>query len=434
MSLSRKFVILLIATVVSIALANILAFYVFYNSFIRLYLAEKIDSRQSVTIEYINNIIERQTLEDIDNIFNDVEFEFFDLLDVNDGNISLENQENVNIVVDYLRKSGVSTKYIEEVIPENSLEKVLFDMKQMDSPESNFVSRMLYSILIFNACLLIAFTSIVFFLSRKIIKPIKNATEQITKLRPWKDKYHIHYNKKDEIGLLVESINALGTKLSVQEKIRSRLLADISHELKTPITSIQCYLEWISDGVIKLSDGNLDAIIWEMNRLVELVNKIMQYEKFENSEIILNKWSYNPYEIISWVVETLQPLLSENHQEVHIIGSKNIEILCDKNLFTQLSYNLIWNFRKYAWEDKLLTIFISTEKISFSDNGKWISKGQIDFLFDKFYQGKIEKSWNINERGIWVWLSIVKKILDSHDWKAKIKSDTGKWFTFEIFF
>jgi capsular polysaccharide biosynthesis protein len=84
MSLSRKFVIVLIISVCSIAIVNIVAFYVFYNSYIKLYLSDKIDSRQSVTIEYINNIIEQQTLEDIDDIFSDVELEFFELLDLSE--------------------------------------------------------------------------------------------------------------------------------------------------------------------------------------------------------------------------------------------------------------------------------------------------------------------------------------------------------------
>jgi hypothetical protein len=105
MSLSRKFVLLLLISICSIAILNIAAFYVIYSINIKIYLSEKINERKDVTIEYINNIIERQTLDDIDDIFSDVEFEFFDLLDINDGTIPLGNTENVNILVDYLRKS-----------------------------------------------------------------------------------------------------------------------------------------------------------------------------------------------------------------------------------------------------------------------------------------------------------------------------------------
>ena len=87
--LSRRFIYLLLGSVPALAIVNLLAFTIFYNSFIRLYLSEKIDSRQDITLEYINNIIERQTLEDIDDIFSNAELEFFELLDVNDGKIPL---------------------------------------------------------------------------------------------------------------------------------------------------------------------------------------------------------------------------------------------------------------------------------------------------------------------------------------------------------
>jgi len=150
MSLARKFVIVLTSSILSIALLNILAFYVFYNSYIRLYLSEKISSRQNVTIEYINSIIEKQALDDINTIFSDAELEFFDLLDISDGSIALEGEENVNIVVDFLLKSGVSPKYIEEVIPENNLEKVLESLKNPDSPESKFIKRLTLSLILVN--------------------------------------------------------------------------------------------------------------------------------------------------------------------------------------------------------------------------------------------------------------------------------------------
>lgn len=432
MSLSRKFVIVLIISVCSIAIINIAAFYMFYNSYIRLYLAEKIESRQNVTIEYINNIIERQTLEDIDDIFSDVELEFFELLDLSDGNIALEKEENVNVVVDYLVKSWVGSKYIEEIIPENNLEKVLELLKDKNSPEKKFITRLSLSLVLTNIIALLAIAIWVLYFTKKIILPIKKATWEIKSLKFWKESQTIHYTKKDEIWLLIQSINGLNSRLSIQEKIRSRLLADISHELKTPITSIQCYLEWISDWVIKLTDDNLNSITSEMTRLTELVNQIMEYEKFENSEMVLKKEAHNPYELIAAIVQTQFPTLKESWQIINISGSKNIEIYLDKDLFTQLVYNLIWNFKKYAWNKKTLTIEIIWKWITFSDNWMGIAKKEVPYLFEKFYQGKKEKSWNISLRWIWVWLSIVKKIILAHGWRWKVSSDLWKWFSYSI--
>ena len=157
MSLSRKFVIMLVSCVLSIAIVNIAAFYVFYSSYISLYLSEKISARESITIEYINNIIERQTLEDIDNIFNDVEIEFFELLDNNGWEIPLMEQENVSIVVEYLAKSWVSAKFIEEVIPENNLEKILTLLRDPESPESKFIKRLFISLVLTNIITIILY-------------------------------------------------------------------------------------------------------------------------------------------------------------------------------------------------------------------------------------------------------------------------------------
>lgn len=434
MSLSRKFVLLLVSCVLSIAIVNIAAFYVFYSSYISLYFSEKISARESITIEYINNIIERQTLEDIDNIFNDVEIEFFELLDNNQWEIPLEKTENVNIVVEYLAKSWVSSKYIEEVIPENNLEKILTLLRDPNSPESNFIKRLFISLVLTNIVTILLLAFWVFYFTRKIILPIKRATTQIANLRPWESKNIIRYEKKDEVWLLIKSINGLNTRLSIQEKIRSRLLADISHELKTPITSIQCYLEWISDWVIELSEKNLESITSEMWRLTQLVNQIMEFEKFENSKIELIKKAYNPYDIIYSITETQKTQLELTHQTISVDWSKNIELFFDKDLFTQLVYNLISNFRKYAWEWSHLAIIISWKEILFSDNGRWISKKEIPFLFEKFYQGKKEKTWNIEIRGIWVWLSIVKKIVSTHWWRSYVVSDVDTGFSFAIKF
>jgi len=117
---------------------------------------------------------------------------------------------------------------------------------------------------------------------------------------------------------LINAINGLNKRLSVQENIRTRLLADISHELKTPITSIQCYLEGISDGVIKLDGKTLPSITEEMKRLINLVNKIMDYEKFDNKNLEANLQEENVSDILKLVVETHKKRLKENHQRIKI--------------------------------------------------------------------------------------------------------------------
>jgi signal transduction histidine kinase len=126
--------------------------------------------------------------------------------------------------------------------------------------------------------------------------------------------------------------------------------------------------------------------------------------------------------------------LKENKQRIKVTWDDNLIKKVDIDLFIQVVHNIIWNFLKYAWRNTLLKINITKNYIDFTDNWVWIKNSEVPFLTEKFYQWNIEKSWDINSRWIWVWLSIISKIVISHWWKYEIKSDKDKWFTFKIYF
>lgn len=433
MSLVRKFLILLLSSIFIIVVVNILAFYVFYWSYLKIYLAEKIESRDKITLDYVNWIIQKQTADDVDNIFSDTELEFFELLENNKWQIPLNKQENIDIVINYLIKNWVTPKYIEKIIPTDNFWKVLNSLKDKKSPEYKFITKLTISILFTNIIAIFFIAIIIFVFTRKIVLPIKDVTDKIKVIEIWKDVWEIkYYNKKDEVWLLINAINWLNQKIKLQDDIKNRLMADISHELKTPITSIQCYLEWILDWVIKLNSKNLTSITEEMGRLINLVNKIMDYEKFENKDLILNLTKENVWDIIKKIVETHKKKLKENKQMIKVVWDEYLEINLDKSLFKQVVHNLIWNFMKYSWKRTLLTINITKKFIDFSDNWSWIKKSEIPFITEKFYQWNIEKTGDIENRWIWIWLSIIKKIIETHNWKVEIKSDIWKWFSFKI--
>lgn len=441
MTLSRKFTISLLLSITFIAFVNVVAFYVFYSTYLESYFTEKIKLRDNVTIEYINNVIKEQTIDDIDSIFTDTEIEFFELLEKNDWEIPLTKQKNIDIVINYLVKTWIAPKYIEEIIPTDNLWKVLEALRNKNSLEYEYVSKMMISILITNILAIwIILAGLVIFI-RKIILPIKEVTTSIkdavdSKNIIWNnDAVEIqYYNKKDEIGLLITAINKLNVKLSLQDNIRARLLADISHELKTPITSIQCYLEWISDWVIKLNQKNLNAITDEMKRLISLVNRIMDYEKNDRKKLNITLEKENISDLIKQLVETHKKRLKETKQRIKVTWDDNLKIPIDINLFTQVVHNLIWNFLKYSWKNTLLKINITKKYIDFTDNWTWIKSSEVPYLTEKFYQWNIEKTWNIDLRWIWVWLSIITKIIFSHWWKYEIKSDKWNGFSFKIYF
>lgn len=433
MSLSKKFIILLISSILIIAAINVIAFSIFYDFFLKVYLTEKLNYKSEVTIDYINNIIEKQAIDEIDNIFTDTEIEFFELLENSKWVIQLDKKENVDIVINYLIKSWVTPKYIEEIIPTDNLSKVINTIKDKNTPEYKFINKLTNSIIITNLISIIIIVFIILIITRKILLPIKNVTRSIKNIKILSKSKEIEYkNKKDEIWMLINAINWLNNKLKLQEQIKNKLIADISHELKTPITSIQCYLEWISDWIIKLDNKNLESIKEEMDRLIKLVNKIMEFEEFESKKLKLELSKENIFNIIKTIVETHKKSLKENKQMIKITWDEYLEIDLDKNLFIQLVHNVIWNFLKYSGKRTIMNIVIAKKYISFSDNWKWTKYSNIPFLTEKFFQWD-EKSWDIKNRWLWIWLSLVQKIVDSHNWNLEIKTDIWKWFNMKIY-
>jgi len=434
MTIAKKFIISFILSILFITAVNIISFYIFYSAYLKIYLVEKNQSKTAVTIEYINEVLEKQTIDDIDSIFTDTEIEFFELLENNDWKIPINKENNASIIINYLVKSWVAPKYIEELIPTDNFGKIIKAIKEDWTPEYNFVQRLYKSILLTNiiAIWIIILSMLIFV--RKIIYPITQASSDIRKLKIWQDFKKIkYYNKKDEIWVLISSINFLNKKLNMQQNIRNRLLADISHELKTPITSIQCYLEWITDWVIKLNQKNLNSITQEMTRLIKLVNTIMEYEKSNSAKLKIKASNENISELIKSLVETHKKRLKENKQRIKVTWIDNLYLLIDKNIFIQLVHNLIWNFLKYAWKQSILRIIITKNYIDFNDDWMWIKSSEVPFLTEKFYQGNIDKNWDIDSRWIGVGLSIISKIIEAHNWRFEIKSDIKKWFSFKIF-
>lgn len=437
MSLAKKFLFVVLSSILFIAITNIVGFYVFYSSYLKVFLAEKIEAKSEITLDYINDIVSKSKFEkqskEIDDLFNDASINFFEKL-WDDNKIKLDKKENVDIVVNYLIKSWVAPKYIEEVVPTNNFEKVIWSFENKWSPEYRFITNLFISQIILNILAIWIVWLALFIFIQKTLIPIKKATKQIKELKPWKRAEKIIYKSKDEIWLLVNSINSLNKKIIIQESIRNKLLADISHELKTPITSIQCYLEWIIDWVIRLDEKNLGSITDEMKRLIELVNKIMEFEKFENKSLNLKLEKKNIADILKMVVETHKKRLKEKHQKIKISGDFDLEMKLDENSFIQLAHNLIWNFLKYSWKHSKMNINITKNYIDFSDDWKGIKKSEIPYLMEKFYQWDSSKSENVDTRWIWVWLSIVWKVILEHNWSFKINSDTDKWFSFKIYF
>jgi signal transduction histidine kinase len=169
-----------------------------------------------------------------------------------------------------------------------------------------------------------------------------------------------------------------------------------------------------------------------MKRLIRLVNMIMKYEQFDNKTLKIEKHNKDLWILTKKVVSQYENSLLQNNQNIRIIWTTTKKV--DKNLFKQIVHNIIGNFMKYAGKNSNLEIIFTEEYAIFKDDGMWVDRKEVPLLKEKFYQAKIEKTWKLEDRWIWVGLSIVAKIIERHWWDFEIISDTSKWFILKIIF
>lgn len=238
-----------------------------------------------------------------------------------------------------------------------------------------------------------------------------------------------------EIKELSNSINYLGATLSKQEDIRKKYASDISHELRTPISTLKSHIEAIMDGVWEASPEHLSILLAEINRLSSLVDDLRNSFNSAESHLILDKTVFNLSEEIKSIVKTFSPILKEEDISISQDIEEDLIVNMDKDKLKQVIYNLLSNSVKYNHGKG--NVWISLEKaknnkasIKIRDDGFGIRKEHLPFLFDRFY--RVDESRNKNTGGTGLGLSIVKSIVDAHGGEISVNSKYGEGTEFVI--
>ena len=251
--------------------------------------------------------------------------------------------------------------------------------------------------------------------------------------------YTLSYFISNHIAKPIKEINDEAKKLYKTEELRRDLMANVSHDLKTPLTMIKAYAEMAKDlhkNKEEKQNEDLDIIISETDRLTTLVNDILELSKMESIIEELNIEEFDIIELIKHIIENYKVLQeTEKYSFKFIHKDKKILIKADKKKLEQVIYNLINNAINYTGEDNLVTIKITnteTIKIEIIDTGKGIKEEDIPYIWDKYYKNKKKHKRNLIGTGLG--LNIVKKILEQHNYKYGVKSkeNIGTTFYFEI--
>lgn len=278
-----------------------------------------------------------------------------------------------------------------------------------------------------------------YFLSRKITGPILKITEQAKKLSTGKSNIVFEKNGIMEIDELADTLNHVEKDLAKTDELRRDLMANVSHDLKTPLTMIKAYAEMIRDisykDKIKLKE-NIDVIIAETERLNILVNDILDLSKLQADAENIDITEYDLVKEVKNIIESYRIIKETEDYKFKMNMPNKAIIKADKNKINQVIYNLINNAINYTGKDKLVSINIIENKRNFLveivDTGKGIKEEDIPYIWNKYY--KNEKNHRRNVVGTGIGLSIVKEILERHNFKYGVKSkvNEGTIFYFNI--
>lgn len=273
------------------------------------------------------------------------------------------------------------------------------------------------------------------FLSQKISKPIIEITNKSKELA--NGNYNVEFKKNgiEELDELAETLNYLESEVSKTDEYRRDLMANVSHDLKTPLTMIKAYAEMIKDFSYKdknKMDEHLDVIVSETDRLNILVGDILALSKLQANADTINIETYNLNDEIQELLKRYQIIKETEDYNIKTILPKNTMVRADKNKINQVLYNLVNNALNFTGEDKTITIKVTEEKknylVEIIDTGKGIEADKLEHIWDRYY--KHEKNHKRNIVGTGLGLSIVKNILVIHNFDYGVKSTVNKGTTF----
>ena len=273
------------------------------------------------------------------------------------------------------------------------------------------------------------------FLSTKLTDPIAEITKKAKKLG--NGDYNVEFKESGikEIDELAQTLTQAQKEMAKTDELRRDLMANVSHDLKTPLTMIKAYAEMIKDISYKdrkKMNEHLDIIVDETDRLTVLVNDILDLSKMQSNADTLKLEKFNLAEEIKSIINRYQIIKETEKYTFNVEMPEEIWIKADKKKINQVIYNLINNAINYTGDDKLVTIRVTKQKRSYLveiiDTGKGIKEEEIPYIWDKYYKSDKKHQRNVVSTGLG--LSIVKQILELHDFEYGVKSVLKKGSTF----
>lgn len=270
-------------------------------------------------------------------------------------------------------------------------------------------------------------------ISRKIVNPIKKITDATKKVASGDFTIELETKRNDEIGELTHNFNKMVKELNSIECLQKDFINNVSHEIKTPISSIQGFAKLLeADNLSKEERKEYAEIIKEeSDRLLYLSTNILKLAKLENQERIMNKTKFNIAEQIRRTISVLEPKWKEKNIKFNV-SLKEQEFWGEKDLMYQVWMNIIENSIKFSKQDGQIDVKMKTNQdsiiVEIKDYGIGMEEEEAKKIFDRFYQ--IDKSHT--KPGAGLGMTIAKRIVELSGGKIEVTSKLNESTTFIV--
>lgn len=270
---------------------------------------------------------------------------------------------------------------------------------------------------------------VTYFVAQSMSKPLKDMIKVTRAYGRGDFTPKLQENRDDEIGELAHAINQMSTSLDKLEELRSSFIANVSHELKTPMTTITGFVDGILDGTIPPERQNdyLRRISADTKRLSRLVIRMLQASRIESGQAKIHPVCFNLCEMVRQTILGFEQVLREKNIDVQIdFEEEDMYVMADQDSLVQVVFNLTDNACKFTPQDGTLAISVvknGTKLVTTVANTGSIEAEKLPYIFDRFYKADISRGNDKNGAGLG--LFIVKSILQMHGEDIKAVSENG---------
>ncbi len=345
---------------------------------------------------------------------------------------SLENPgSSLNRLPVNLRNKDDSVIYTRILTTKNGTQYVLLInslIAPVDATVSTIRKQLVYVTL---AMLVIAFF-LALLIAKKVAKPIIQINAKAKQLALGDEAIVFEEKGYKEVAELSNTLSYASIELTKTEKLRRELIANVSHDLRTPLTLITGYAELMRDLPTENTPENVQVIVDEGKRLTRLVNDMLDLSKLQAGASQLEYTHFNLTQEINELLLRYNTLTAKEGYTIDFIYTSEIVVKADLLKLSQVMYNLINNAINYVGEDKQITVkqILKEDKVRIEviDTGEGISEEYLPYIWERYY--KVDKAHKRAAIGTGLGLSIVKTILEAHQAQYGVISQVGEGTTF----